>query len=395
MEIPLLFSARDALSVSVDVFGGTELVFVNLSEDAASFQMQVSFSIPHAAQNGVMLSVTGVGQHSAIEGTAEETACVAAIQVLQQEHGFTVLDYSIFRVWYCKERFTAFLEKLQNGRGTLADVLSTSAVVFDLIRSTFRFFGRKIGDLSAVGAEGTVRNSAGACADHLQILYAQAMNGHTTRAEEFEEINEPGDLSSLLTAAGFSVLGDEPDRTKLSGALEELLNRAATVLGYEPPEFEMRNQDIRFKCYVKFVSAGNGQGRTFTAFGKVAYDAVTARHTALYNSLLAFTVNYNVVIFDPNRNAYLFSKDRVDEVGADLGVLGRLGSSTCASVQRMMGSVNVMIAVYSSRFHGHPIGELLLARLQSLRSALEDCLGTITPLVRTMNEEAFVGMLPY
>ncbi|CAN6181870.1 unnamed protein product [Urochloa humidicola] len=221
------------------------------------------------------------------------------------------------------------------------------------------------------------------------------MNGHTTRAEEFEEINEPGDLSSLLTAAGFSVPDDEPDRTKLSGALEELLNRAATVLGYEPPEFEMRNQDIRFKCYVKFVSAGNGQGRTFTAFGKVAYDAVTARHTALYNSLLAFTVNYNVVIFDPNRNAYLFSKDRVDEVGADLGVLGRLGSSTCASVQRMMGSVNVMIAVYSSTFHGHPIGELLLARLQSLRSALEDCLGTITPLVRTMNEEAFVGMLPY
>ncbi|CAO2201479.1 unnamed protein product [Urochloa humidicola] len=291
----------------------------------------------------------------------------------------------MFRVWECKVWFDAFVEKLQNGRGTLSNVLSQSVEGFSRIRSTFQYFGRKIGNLRT---DGIIRNRAAACAAQLELIYGQAMQGHTARTEQFDEINDPGDLSALLIGAGFHVPDNQADLVKLDGALEVILSTVAANLGFLSAKFGMRTEDVRFKCYIRFVSSGDGPGRTFTRFGKVAFDPITARQTALYNCLLAFSVNYDVVISDPNRDAYLLCKE-------DLVVMGDIGTNTCSSVQEVIRMVNGLIGAYSSSFSSHPVGQILVQKLHVLRSALVECLTTIGPLVRPLNEEAIVAQLPY
>ncbi|CAN6287771.1 unnamed protein product [Urochloa humidicola] len=114
-----------------------------------------------------------------------------------------------------------------------------------------------------------------------------------------------------------------PDFIKLHGALEAILGRIAAAVGYDPPEFGMRTEDSRFKCYIRFASSGVGMGHTFTAFGRPAYDPITARRLVVYNSLLAFSVNYKVAISDVHRDAYLFSKNSFDSIASDFGCVGK------------------------------------------------------------------------
>ncbi|CAN6232323.1 unnamed protein product, partial [Urochloa humidicola] len=330
MENPVVFSRHDVLAESVRAAGGTELVFVRVSEHGGFIQMRVSFSIPHSNQAELMVAVTAVGEHGPTEVAAEENACSAALHVLQDEHGYSVLDYSIFRVWDCKVRFDAFVEKLQNGRGILLDVLAQSAESFRRIRSTLQYFGRKIDNLRNDSPDCIITNRAAACAVQLELIYEQAMQGHTARLEQIDEINEPGDLSTLLLGAGFHVPANEADLVKLSGALEVILRTVAANLGFLVPEFGMRTENGRFKCYIRFPSSGDGRGSTFTGFGRVALDPVTARQTALYRCLLAFSVNYGVLISDPNRDAYLFCKDRVNGIGSDLVAMADMGTNICS-----------------------------------------------------------------
>ncbi|CAN6270100.1 unnamed protein product [Urochloa humidicola] len=395
MEQPVLFNSRDILAESLNVVGGSELQFVNLSEDGNSFQMKVSFSIPHPQNGGVMVNVSAVGTLAVGEEAAQDSACVSAMRVLHEEHGYTVLDYNLLRLWACKERFLAFLEKLADCKTSLSNCLPESAVAFRRIESVVQLFGAKIDRLASNGRDVHMRSVLHACATYLENTYNHAMVGHTARTERFEEMNDGGDFNSVLLAAGFNVLDDQPAHVKLDGALEIILRTVAANLGYDLPEFGMRTQGVRFKCYIGFTTSGAGVGQTFTAFGRPATDASTARRLAVYNSLLAFSVNYGVVISDVYRDAYLFGKEIFEGVASDLVVLEDIGSEICSSLESVVENVNAMIGFYSAALNSHPVGRMMVPRLELLCSQLVDCLNNVGPSVVAIRKEAFVGKLPY
>jgi hypothetical protein len=132
---------------------------------------------------------------------------------------------------------------------------------------------------------------------------------------------------------------------------------------------------------------------SFGTAGQTCSSAAEALETAIYNALLAFCVNRGVMINDVNVHAYVFVKDLVNNISADVEAMGEVGNSVCLYLDRTRRGIRLMIRNFAGLLRRHPCGEELANKLEGFAAEIRQCLNSIGGSVRLMNENVVVALL--
>jgi hypothetical protein len=204
MEPVIVFTARSILAISVAEIGGTEHVLVNVLSNG-SFRVRVSFVVPSLVDGDLMEEVVVVGEIGTSQYLGEESACVTALRVLWQERGYSVLDYSLFCVWSCKERYYGLLEKMQQSKSIFEDISGGCFDVIDSILSAFVLFLQSARDLRQAGADPAISQAATSCVPFLQMMYVRGGTVRDSVMGSFEAMDNHENFDDVLASAGFVV----------------------------------------------------------------------------------------------------------------------------------------------------------------------------------------------
>jgi hypothetical protein len=118
MGSAITFSCRSILAAALAEIGGSEPVLVTVSAND-SFRMHISLDVPSSVDVGLMHNIAVTGNAVVTEDAAAESAYVCAMRVMWQDYSYSVVDYSFFRMWGCKERYSGLLEKLHESKSVL------------------------------------------------------------------------------------------------------------------------------------------------------------------------------------------------------------------------------------------------------------------------------------
>jgi hypothetical protein len=109
-----------------------------------------------------------------------------------------------------------------------------------------------------------------------------------------------------------------------------MLDRAAVILGYDPPTSKIETRGECKRCIFYFCLSGANQVVDFKCAGVISNCVRMATEAAVYQGYLCLSVNRCIEIKDSHRDAYLFAKERVAAVSSDVVALGNAGSSICS-----------------------------------------------------------------
>jgi hypothetical protein len=132
----------------------------------------------------------------------------------------------------------------------------------------------------------------------------------------------------------------------------------------------------------------------FKAADMISTSVRAAIESGLYKALLFLSVNRRMEINDRNRDAYLFAKERVDNVSSDVVGLGNAGNSICSYFDSTLRRLNLLMNSYSAVLRRHTSGEELCRRLEALVAEVDQCLTAITEPVGILNENCVVALGP-
>jgi hypothetical protein len=180
----------------------------------------------------------------------------------------------------------------------------------------------------------------------------------------------------------------------LIGGLRMMVDRLTEFLGYNHPCYRFVNRGPQHRCILDFSPIVEGAGH-YKSASKFSASLEEATKGALYNTILAFSVNQKIEINDTNRDAFIFAKERVDQVSSDVEVFGNMANALCSYLDTTRKGLDMIMSTYSDILRRHPSAEQLVAKVETIIADVQNCLTAITPSVRVMNENLVLALLDF